>query len=83
MIELFDIKIWRYERKFVVSEFLQQEILVGFITGKTGIALSYRQLEKICTLVRSSNNQWSYHLEGNWIILRREGKLFCEKKMDC
>ena len=26
MIELFDIKIWRYERKFVVSEFLQQKI---------------------------------------------------------
>ena len=26
MIELFDIKTWRYERKFVISELLQQEI---------------------------------------------------------
>ena len=62
------------------SEFLQQEILVRFITGKTGIALSYRQLEKICVLVRNSNNQWSYHLEGEWTINCEGGKLSLKEK---
>ena len=62
------------------SEFLQQEILVRFITGKTGIALSYRQLEKICTLIRNSNNQWSYHLEGEWTINCEGGKLSLKEK---
>ena len=62
------------------SEFLQQEILVRFITGKTGIALSYRQLEKIWTLVRNSTNQWSYHLEGKWTINCEGGKLSLKEK---
>ena len=62
------------------SEFLQQEILVRFITGKTGIALSYRQLEKIWTLVRNSTNQWSYHLEGEWTINCEGGKLSLKEK---
>jgi hypothetical protein len=62
------------------SEFLQQEILVRFITGKTGIALSYRQLEKIFALVRNSTNQWSYHLEGEWTINCEGGKLSLKEK---
>ena len=62
------------------SEFLQQEILVRFITGRTGIALSYRQLEKIFALVRSSKNQWSYHLEGEWIINCEGGNLSLKDK---
>ena len=62
------------------SEFLQQEILVRFITRKTGIALSYRQLEKIWTLVRNSTNQWSYHLEGKWTINCEGGKLSLKEK---
>ena len=62
------------------SEFLQQEILVRFITRKTGIALSYRQLEKIWTLVRNSTNQWSYHLEGEWTINCERGKLSLKEK---
>ena len=63
-------------------EFLKREILVRFITAKTGIALSYQQLEKIIALISDSQSQWSFHLEGNWIILRKEGKLFCENRMD-
>ena len=62
------------------SEFLQKEILVRFITGKTGIDLSYRQLEKIWTLVRNSTNPWSYHLEGKWTINCEEGKLSLKEK---
>ena len=62
------------------SEFLQHEILVRFITGKTGIALSYRQLEKIWTLVRNSTNPWSYHLEGEWTINCEGGKLSLKDK---
>jgi tRNA(Ile)-lysidine synthase len=62
------------------SEFLQQEILVRFITGKTGIALSYRQLEKIWTLVSNSTNPWSYHLEGEWTINCEGGKLSLKEK---
>ena len=62
------------------SEFLQQEILVRFITGKTRIALSYWQLEKIWTLVRNSTNQWSYHLEGEWTINCEGGKLSLKEK---
>ena len=62
------------------SKFLQQEILVRFITGKTGIALSYRQLEKIWTLVRNSTNPWSYHLEGKWTINCEGGKLSLKEK---
>ena len=62
------------------SEFLQQEILVRFITRKTGTALSYRQLEKIWTLVRNSTNQWSYHLEGEWTINCERGKLSLKEK---
>ena len=62
------------------SEFLQQEILVRFITRKTGIALSYRQLEKIWTLVRNSTKQWSYHLEGEWTINCEGGKLSLKEK---
>ena len=62
------------------SEFLQQEILVRFITGKTRIALSYRQLEKIWTLVRNSTNPWSYHLEGEWTINCEGGKLSLKEK---
>ena len=62
------------------SEFLQQEILVRFITGKTGIALSYRQLEKIWTLFRNSTNPWSYHLEGEWTINCEGRKLSLKEK---
>ena len=62
------------------SESLQQEILVRFITGKTGIALSYRQLEKIWTLVSNSTNPWSYHLEGEWTINCEGGKLSLNEK---
>ena len=62
------------------SEFLQQEILVRFITRKTGTALSYRQLEKIWTLVRNSTNPWSYHLEGEWTINCEGGKLSLKEK---
>ena len=62
------------------SEFLQQEILVRFITRKTGIALSYRQLEKIWTLVSNSTNPWSYHLEGEWTINCEGGKLSLKEK---
>ena len=62
------------------SEFLQQEILVRFITRKTGIDLSYRQLEKIWTLVRNSTNPWSYHLEGKWTINWEGGKLSLKEK---
>jgi len=62
------------------SEFLQQEILVRFITRKTGIALSYRQLEKIWTLVRNSTSPWSYHLEGEWTINCERGKLSLKEK---
>ena len=62
------------------SEFLQQEILVRFITRKTGIALSYRQLEKIWTLVRNSTNQWSLYLEGEWTINCEGGKLSLKEK---
>ena len=62
------------------SEFLQQEILVRFITGKTGIALSYRQLEKICALVSNSTNPWSYHFEGEWTINCEGGKLSLKEK---
>ena len=62
------------------SEFLQQEILVRLITEKTGIALSYRQLEKIWTLVRNSTNPWSYHLEGEWTINCEGGKLSLKEK---
>ena len=62
------------------SEFLQQEILVRFITRKTGIALSYRQLKKIWTLVRNSTNQWSYHIEGEWTINCEGGKLSLKEK---
>ena len=62
------------------SEFLQQEILVRFITGKTGIALSYRQLENIWTLVSNSTNPWSYHLEGEWTINCEGGKLSLKEK---
>ena len=62
------------------SEFLQQEILVRFITRKTGIALSYRQLEKIWTLIRNSTNPWSYHLEGEWTINCEGGKLSLKEK---
>ena len=62
------------------SEFLQQEILARFITRKTGIALSYRQLEKIWTLVRNSTNPWSYHLEGEWTINCEGGKLSLKEK---
>ena len=62
------------------SEFLQQEILVSFITGKTEIDLSYRQLEKIWTLVRNSTNPWSYHLEGKWTINCEGGKLSLKEK---
>ena len=62
------------------SEFLQQEILVRFITRKTGTALSYRQLEKIWTLVRNSTNPWSYNLEGEWTINFESGKLSLKEK---
>ena len=62
------------------SKLLQQEILVRFITGKTGIDLSYRQLEKIWTLVRNSTNPWSYHLEGEWTINCEGGKLSLKEK---
>ena len=62
------------------SEFLQQEILVRFITRKTGIALTYRQLKKIWTLVSNSTNPWSYHLEGEWTINCEGGKLSLKEK---
>ena len=59
------------------SEFLQQEILVRFITGKTGIALSYFQLRNIFELLKKSKKQWDMHLEGSWVISLKNNKLQC------
>ena len=62
------------------SEFLQQEILVRFITRKTGIALSYIQLRNIFELLKKSKKQWDMHLEGNWVISLNNNKLHCEEQ---
>ena len=62
------------------SEFLQQEILVRFITGKTGIALSYFQLRNLFELLKKSKKQWEMHLEGSWIISLKNNKLQCEEQ---
>ena len=62
------------------SEFLQQEILVRFITGKTGIVLSYFQLRNIFELLKKPNKQWEMHLEGRWIISLKNNKLHCEEQ---
>jgi tRNA(Ile)-lysidine synthase len=63
-------------------EFLQREILIRFIRQKTGIALSYRQLEKIFKLTRNASKKWSFHLEGEWMVFCKNEKLFCERKVD-
>lgn len=62
------------------SEFLQQEILVRFITGKTGIALSYLQLRNIFELLKKPNKQWEMYLEGSWVISLKNNKLQCEEQ---
>ena len=59
------------------SEFLQQEILVRFITGKTGIALSYFQLRNLFELLKKTKKQWEMHLEGSWVITLKNNKLQC------
>ena len=62
------------------SEFLQQEILVRFITGKTRIALSYFQLRNIFELLKKTKKQWEMHLEGSWVISLKNNKLQCEEQ---
>ena len=59
------------------DEFLQQEILVRFITGKTRIALSYFKLRNIFELLKKPKKRWEMHLEGSWIITLKNNKLQC------
>ncbi len=52
-----------------VNRLLQEEIIYKFITTKTNIELSYKNLRNIFELLISENKQWEYTLSEEWKLV--------------
>jgi len=58
-----------------VTRLLQEEIIYKFITTKTNIELSYRNLRNIFELLFSGNKNWEYTLSEEWELVNSGNEL--------
>lgn len=62
------------------SRILQEEILYKFITKKTNIELSYKNLHIIFELLISDNKHWEYTLSDEWNLVNSGNELSLQNK---
>ena len=65
---------------YKVSRLLQEEIVYKFITTKTNIELSYKNLRNIFELLISGNNNWEYTLSEEWKLINSGNELSLRNK---
>ena len=63
-----------------VNRLLQEEIIYKFITSKTNIELSYKNLCNIFELLISDNKHWEYTLSGEWTLVNSGNELSLHNK---
>ena len=63
-----------------VNRLLQEEIIYKFITTKTNMELSYKNLRKIFELLISGKKQWEYSLSEKWKMVNSGNELSLKKK---
>ena len=63
-----------------VNRLLQEEIIYKFITTKTNIELSYKNLRNIFELLISDNKQWEYTLSEEWKLVNFGNELSLNNK---
>ena len=59
---------------------LQEEIIYKFITTKTNMELSYKNLRNIFELLLSENKHWEYHLSEEWKLVNSGNDLSLQNK---
>ena len=57
------------------NRLLQEEIIYKFITTKTNMELSYKNLRNIFELLLSENKHWEYRLSEEWILINSGNEL--------
>ena len=57
------------------NRLLQEEIIYKFITTKTNMELSYKNLRNIFELLLSENKHWEYSLSEEWILINSGNEL--------
>ena len=62
------------------NRLLQEEIIYKFITTKTNIELSYKNLRNIFELLISENKQWEYSLSEEWKLVNFGNELSLHNK---
>ena len=63
------------------NRLLQEEIIYKFITTKTNMELSYKNLRNIFELLRSGNKQWEYSLSDEWKLVNSGNELSLQTKL--
>jgi len=58
-----------------VTPLLKEEIIYKFITARTNIELSYKNLRKIFELLYSGNKKWEYSLSEEWKLVNFRNEL--------
>ena len=58
-----------------VDKILQEEILYNYIFDNTGLSLSYQKFQIIFDLIQTKNENWEFHLSGDWKIIFSIGEL--------
>ena len=64
------------------NRLLQEEIIYKFITTKTNMELSYKNLRNIFELLRSGNKQWEYSLSDEWKLVNSGNELSLQTKLE-
>ena len=64
----------------MVTRLLQEEIIYKFITTKTNIDLSYKNLRNIFELLISENKHWEYTLSEEWKMVNSGNELSLHNK---
>ncbi|GIT09453.1 MAG: hypothetical protein CM1200mP30_30830 [Pseudomonadota bacterium] len=57
------------------NRLLQEEIIYKFITTKTNMELSYKNLRNIFELLLSENKHWEYSLSEEWKLVNSGNEL--------
>ena len=62
------------------NRLLQEEIIYKFITTKTNMELSYKNLRNIFELLRSENKHWEHSLSEEWKLVNSGNELSLQNK---
>jgi len=66
---------------YKVNRLLQEEIIYKFITTRTNIELSYKNLRNIFELLISGNKNWEYTLSEEWKLVNSKNELSLQNNL--